>query len=122
MLQDLSTPNVDNFVHVGGLVGGFLLGIYCLPKIYPRGLYPANEDPPKSTGQKVALMLILVFFIGGLFIFYAYREPVRIPDPGDPEYEEYVREWEEAQNQDHKKDVESSLETETRNEDRDEIR
>ncbi len=50
ILQGLSTPNVDNFGHLGGLIGGFLLGIYCLPKIYPRGMYPPGEEPPKSTG------------------------------------------------------------------------
>lgn len=72
---------MDNFGHVGGLVGGFLLGIYCLPKIYPRGLYPPSQEPPKSFGQKVALMIILVFFIGGFIAFYAFREPQQIPDP-----------------------------------------
>ena len=41
---------MDNFGHVGGLVGGFLLGIYCLPKIYARGEYAPDVEPPKSNG------------------------------------------------------------------------
>ena len=33
IISGMSTPNTDNFGHIGGFVGGFLCGIYFLPKI-----------------------------------------------------------------------------------------
>jgi len=33
-LSGITNPSVDNAGHFGGLVGGVLLGIYVLPKMY----------------------------------------------------------------------------------------
>jgi rhomboid protease GluP len=62
------TPGIDNFGHIGGLIGGTLFAWFGGPLLQRQGLYPPYTLKDARSNREVVLA---GFGVGGLFFFLA---------------------------------------------------
>lgn len=77
----LITPHIDNWAHLGGLIGGSMLGIVLSPRPDPHTKITENPVKFKYPTITVTRSLVILFLIAVLFIG-SLAGVTRLPDNG----------------------------------------
>jgi rhomboid protease GluP len=70
------TPGIDNWGHIGGLLGGLIFALFAGPRFEVEGIYPALHLADRREPQEVLTGVALVILVFGALAMIGFIHPI----------------------------------------------